>query len=219
MPPRLRGVLGAIGAYESTYGGFLDALGGSPDRLAALVRRAEKRVDVAGFGVDELRGVLLAEVQDVGQDVWLAWPGGRTAARVAYRAVLARLDDLCCSGQDDLVIIDGGERVIVLDHEGRLFVTRADARLQVHSVADRGATAMTCVVRCVGGVVRVGQRFGVGPDAGTGDDAPLVTLGGILRYGRPVDFVDPPHSAEVRLTGDAVAMVAPGHVITAVVGR
>ncbi|GGS78735.1 hypothetical protein [Streptomyces cinerochromogenes] len=67
-------MLGTIGAYESTYDGFLDVLGGSPDRLAALVRRAERRVDVAGFGVDELRGVLLAEVQDVGQDVWLAWP-------------------------------------------------------------------------------------------------------------------------------------------------
>ncbi|UFR02615.1 hypothetical protein KBP30_16130 [Streptomyces sp. Go40/10] len=219
MPPRLRGVLGAIGAYESTYDGFLDVLGGSPDRLAALVRRAERRVDVADFGVDELRDALRAEAEDVGQDVWLAWPGERTAARAAYRTVLARLDDLWCRGQDDLVIIDGGERVIVLDHEGRLLVTRADARLRIHSVADRGATAVTCVVRCVGGVVRVGQRFGVGPGAGTGDDAPLVALEGILRYGRPVDFVDPPHSAQVRLTGDAVAMVAPGHVITAVVGR
>ncbi|MFG3013443.1 hypothetical protein ACGFZB_23805 [Streptomyces cinerochromogenes] len=219
MPPRLREVLGAIGAYESTYDGFLDALGGSPDRLAALVQRAEKRVDVSDFGVDELRDALRAEVQDVGQDVWLTRPADRTAARVSWQAVLGRIDDLWCPGQDDLVIIDGGERVIVLDHEERLFVTRADARLQVHSVADRDATTVTCVVRCVGGVVRVGQRFGVGPDAGTGDDAPLVTLEGILRYGRPVDFVDAPHSAEVRLTGDAVVMVAPGHVVTAVVGR
>ncbi|MGW3459871.1 hypothetical protein ACWDE9_09865 [Streptomyces olivaceoviridis] len=206
-----------MGASEGAYG-LLDALGGSPDGLAGLVGRAEKRVDVSGFGLDELREALLAEVENVGQDVWLAWPADGTTARAAYQAVLARLGDLWRPNQDDLVIIDHGERVIVLDREERLSITRADARLLIHSVEVEVTTA-TCVARCVGGVVRIGQRFGVGLDDRTRDDAPLVTLEGILRYGRPVDFVDPPHSALVRLTGDAVVMMAPGHIVTAVAGR
>ncbi|WP_330459536.1 hypothetical protein OIB37_23295 [Streptomyces sp. NBC_00820] len=173
---------------------------------------------MSGFDAHALRDALRALVDDAGQDVWVAWPAERRAARVACRAVFERLDDLWYPGRDDLVIIDGDERVIVLDHEERLFLTRADARLQIHSVAERGTSSATCVVRCVSGVVRVGQRFGVGPDGGTRDDAPLVTLEGIVRI-RPVDFVDPPHSAKVRVTGEAVALLERGSVITAVVGR
>jgi hypothetical protein len=88
--------------------------------------------------------------------------------------------------------------------------------LQIYSVEERDAVSATCVVRCVGGVVRVGQRFGVGPDGGTRAGAPLVSLEGILRYERPTDSVDPPHSAKVHLTGEGVALLEEGWVITAV---
>jgi ketosteroid isomerase-like protein len=87
----------------------------------------------------------------------------------------------------------------------------ADARLSVHSVEERDATAAVCVVRCVGGVARTGQRFAVEPC-----DAPTVTLEEILRYGQSVEFVDPPHTAKVRLTGEAVGMVVRGAVVSAV---
>jgi hypothetical protein len=218
MPPHLRETLAAIEAYEGpgAYGGFLDALGGSLARLPVLIRCAEVALDVSDLDADQLRDALRTAVEDAGQVVWAAWPAERTAVRVGYRAVLERIDDLWYPSADDLVIIDGNDRVLVLDHEERLFLTRADARLQIWSVEERDAMSATCVVRCVGGVVRVGQRFGVGPDGGTRAGAPLVSLEGILRYERPTDSVDPPHSAKVHLTGEGVALLEEGWVITAV---
>ncbi|MFF7971889.1 hypothetical protein [Streptomyces sp. NPDC007905] len=218
MPPCLRETLTAIGAHEGpgAYEAFLGALGGSLARLPALVQRAEVALDVSGLDTDQLGDALRSAAEDAGQDVWAAWPADRTAVRVAYRAVLERIGDLWYPSQDDLVIIDGDDRVLVLDHEERLFVTRADARLRIHSVEERDAVTATCIVRCVSGVVRVGQRFGVGPDGGRGDGAPVVALGGILKYERPLDFVDPPHSAKVHLTGEGVALLEKGAVITAV---
>ncbi|MFE1314313.1 hypothetical protein [Streptomyces sp. NPDC058755] len=209
MPPHLRQTLTDIGAYEGpgAYDAFLSALGGSTARLPILISRAEVALDVSDLNADQLRHALRTAVQDAGQDVWAAWPAERTAVRVAYRAVLDRLDDLWYPSTDDLLIIDGDERVLVLDHEERLFLTRADARLQIYSVEERDGATATCIVRCVGGVVRVGQRFGVGPDK--------VTLKGILCYERPVDFVDPPHSAKVWLTGRSVGLLEEGSVITA----
>ncbi|MEU9988516.1 hypothetical protein AB0E10_17310 [Streptomyces sp. NPDC048045] len=44
-----------------------------------------------------------------------------------------------------------------------------------------------------------------------------VSLEGSLRYERAVDFVDPPHTAKARLTGEAVARLEEGIAITAVV--
>ncbi|MEU7559219.1 hypothetical protein [Streptomyces eurythermus] len=64
------------------------------------------------------------------------------------------------------------------------------------------------------GVARTGQRFAVEPY-----DAPTMTLEEILRYERPVEFVDPPHNAKVRLTGEAVGMLGRGTVVTAVLGE
>ncbi|MDN3265453.1 hypothetical protein QWJ26_37755 [Streptomyces sp. CSDS2] len=91
---------------------------------------------------------------------------------------------------------------------------RGDARLSIHSVEEREATAAVCIVRCVRGAARTGQRFAVEPY-----DAPTMTLEEILRYERPVAFVDAPHNAKVRLTGEAVGMLVRGAVITAVLGE
>jgi hypothetical protein len=122
--------------------------------------------------------------------------------------------DLLHPEQVDLVITDGSERALVMDYEKPLFVTRVDARLSILSVEEREATTAVCVVRCVGGVARVGQRFAIEPH-----DTPTVTLEEILRYGQSVGFIDPPHSAKVRLTGETVGMLVRRAVVTATADR
>ncbi|MFF8845850.1 hypothetical protein ACF08N_24545 [Streptomyces sp. NPDC015127] len=67
--------------------------------------------------------------------------------------------------------------------------------LQIHTVEPVDARTAECVVRCVGGTARPGQRY----------DGGRLRLDRIDRYGRHVDLVHPPHSAKVRLSGDGVA--------------
>lgn len=43
----------------------------------------------------------------------------------------------------------------------------------------------------------------------------LLKLEWIDRYGRKIDFVDPPHQAKVRLTGTSVRFLRPGKALTA----
>ncbi|MFJ5519854.1 hypothetical protein ACIQB4_22705 [Streptomyces griseoluteus] len=78
------------------------------------------------------------------------------------------------------------------------------ARLQIHSVEHEGLDRAVCVVRCVGGTARVGQQY-AGP----------MTLDSIVRYGREVEVLDPPHSAKVRLSGAGVRALERGAVVTA----
>ncbi|MGC4999323.1 MULTISPECIES: hypothetical protein [unclassified Streptomyces] len=78
------------------------------------------------------------------------------------------------------------------------------ARLQIHSVEQRSVDTAVCVVRCVGGIARVGQEF-AGP----------MILDRIVRYKEEVCFLDPPHSAKVMLSGAAVRVLEGGVVITA----
>lgn len=78
------------------------------------------------------------------------------------------------------------------------------ARLQIYSVEPTNLTSAVCVVRCVGGIARVGQEY-AGP----------MTLNSILRYGKAVDLLDPPHSATVCLSGAGVGGLERGVVITA----
>ncbi|GGW59129.1 hypothetical protein [Streptomyces xantholiticus] len=65
------------------------------------------------------------------------------------------------------------------------------AELQIAEVRARDGRGAVCVVRCVGGVVRVGQAY---------EDGRLV-VEWIDRYGQRVERVDAPHSAKVRLSG------------------
>ncbi|MFB7515529.1 hypothetical protein [Streptomyces sp. NPDC056144] len=60
--------------------------------------------------------------------------------------------------------------------------------------SDHGESAW-CVVRCLGGVIRVGDVLS---QEGTGE---RYVVDGIERYGRTVPFFDPPHSGRVHLTG------------------
>ncbi|MEU6481419.1 hypothetical protein ABZ858_32020 [Streptomyces sp. NPDC047017] len=88
-------------------------------------------------------------------------------------------------------------------------------KLQIHSVEEADARSAICVVRCVGGVVRPGQRFGEDPSTSLTGEAPgqLVEVDWIERYQRRVEFVDPPNSAKVRLCGNAVSLLEKGMTI------
>ncbi len=79
--------------------------------------------------------------------------------------------------------------------------TGVDSRLQVHSVEQDLPDGGVCVVRCIGGIARVGQRFRLEDDWRTGRPSGALVLGRIERYGRAVDFFDPPHNALIHLSG------------------
>ncbi|MFI1397565.1 hypothetical protein [Streptomyces sp. NPDC020681] len=66
----------------------------------------------------------------------------------------------------------------------------------------------------MGGVVRVGQMFTCErPSPSTAADVRL-SLDRIERYGRDVDFVDPPHSARVHLSGDWLPTLVRGDILS-----
>ncbi|MGW7285630.1 hypothetical protein ACWGH4_09055 [Streptomyces sp. NPDC054847] len=65
------------------------------------------------------------------------------------------------------------------------------AELQIADILSVDARGAVCVVRCVAGVARAGQAYEGG----------RLVLDSMDQYGRPVDRVDPPHSAKVRLNG------------------
>lgn len=87
-------------------------------------------------------------------------------------------------------------------------------KLQIYSVEEMGSESVTCIVRCVGGVVRTGQRFSVNPATNDSTGRPWVLLDWINRYGSLVQFVDPPHNAKVHFTGDGVSQLKEGLTIT-----
>ncbi|WP_317443219.1 hypothetical protein [Streptomyces collinus] len=106
-----------------TFGEFLCFLGGSLENLAEMTQRAESSLDVVSLGAEELKQAFRVSLEDAGQDVIVAWPADGVAARVAYRDILERIDDLWYPSMDDLVLIDdcvGARRVLILDHEERL---------------------------------------------------------------------------------------------------
>jgi hypothetical protein len=75
--------------------------------------------------------------------------------------------------------------------------------LQIFDVEASGPETTVCVVRCVGGRVRTGDRF---------EDGALV-LDRIELYGREVPELTPPLSAKVRLSGAGVRVLRPWIVI------
>jgi hypothetical protein len=88
-------------------------------------------------------------------------------------------------------------------------------QLQIYSVEEmRNATA-TCAVRCVGGVVHSGQKLII--DAGDekmDQNASLLTLDWINVYGKLAEFIKPPYSAMVHLSGDGVRDLHRGVILT-----
>ncbi|QHC31117.1 hypothetical protein [Streptomyces sp. HF10] len=89
------------------------------------------------------------------------------------------------------------------------------ARLQIYSVEETTVTSAVCIVRCVGGVARIGQLFEVEPAPDQrGGGQQKMTLDWINRYQRRVEFFDPPHSAKVSLSGEGIGELKCGTVIT-----
>ncbi|MEU6816114.1 hypothetical protein [Streptomyces sp. NPDC046860] len=89
------------------------------------------------------------------------------------------------------------------------------ARLQIYSCEPDGSEAAICIVRCVGGIVRVGQNFYFSASTPGVDVHSPMRLNEIIRYEKPVDFMDPPHSAKVYISGAGVARLEHGVIITA----
>jgi predicted NUDIX family NTP pyrophosphohydrolase len=94
---------------------------------------------------------------------------------------------------------------------------REHSKLQIVSVESTTPSKATCIVRCVGGIVRTGQIFSVRSTTDVaGADSHHIALDWIDRYGRRVDFFDPPHSATVALSGGGVAGLSKGVIISSV---
>jgi hypothetical protein len=89
-------------------------------------------------------------------------------------------------------------------------------KLQIYEVEERTATAVTCIVRCVAGVVRTGQHFSIDSDACSNMIAAPLILDWINRYERLVDFIDPPHGAKVHISGEVVGTLERGATLTAI---
>ncbi|MBB4715637.1 hypothetical protein BJ965_005519 [Streptomyces luteogriseus] len=83
-------------------------------------------------------------------------------------------------------------------------------KLQIYAVEETEPLSATCIVRCVGGLVRSGQRFTVESADGNSGESFHVTLDWIERYGHRVDSFDPPHNARVHLSGSGVSLLKEG---------
>ena len=89
-------------------------------------------------------------------------------------------------------------------------------KLQIYAVEEADSVSATCIVRCVGGVVRAGQRFTVASASEPSDERFSIALDWIDRYGRRVDYVDPPHNARVHLSGGGIPLLEKGLTIISV---
>lgn len=89
--------------------------------------------------------------------------------------------------------------------------------LQIYSVEEKSAAVAGCIVRCVGGVVRTGQLFKPRPNADVTEGCPaLLRLDWIKCYGKVAEFLYPPYSAMVQLSGDGVSLLTRGVILASV---
>ncbi|MFF8834098.1 hypothetical protein [Streptomyces sp. NPDC015130] len=72
--------------------------------------------------------------------------------------------------------------------------------LQIHSVEQEGPDGGICLARVIGGIVRTGQSCALEAD----NDPRRFAIARLEKYGRPMDFMDPPHSVVVHLTGGSL---------------
>ncbi len=88
--------------------------------------------------------------------------------------------------------------------------------LQIYSVEAGDAATATCVVRCVGGVVRTGRHFRTCPTGDATGDPVLLSLDWIKCYEKIVDSLHPPYSAKVKLSGNGVESLKRGVILASV---
>ncbi|MFF8906847.1 hypothetical protein [Streptomyces olivaceoviridis] len=89
------------------------------------------------------------------------------------------------------------------------------AKLQIYSVEEKVASTAVCIVRCVGGVARIGQKFESESTIDPSSSRTHMTLESILRYEQPADSLEPPHNAKVHLSGDGIDDLERGVIIMA----
>ncbi|MGY1578205.1 hypothetical protein [Streptomyces sp. MN13] len=101
IPPHLTETLASMDAHRIPAA-FTDLL------LPAL-GESLPGTDVSELTTEELRRAFLSYLPDTGQEVLVAWPADRTTAKLPYRAVLERIDDLWYPSMDDLIIVGSRE--------------------------------------------------------------------------------------------------------------
>ena len=82
-----------------------------------------------------------------------------------------------------------------------------NAELQIDQVNTTDATTVTAIVRCIRGPVRRGSRFHRIREAAEAIDLELTQ---IVIHGRPVEELDPVHTALVTLRGTGTHRLRPG---------
>ncbi|WP_395292976.1 hypothetical protein ACF9IK_04770 [Kitasatospora hibisci] len=85
---------------------------------------------------------------------------------------------------------------------------RIDAELQIDGIRGTEEDKATVVVRCIRGPVRLGARFHRIRDTAVPIDLELTE---ILFYERPVDELDPSHTALVTLRGAGTPLLLSGN--------
>ena len=81
-------------------------------------------------------------------------------------------------------------------------------KLQIYSVEQDSPDGGVCIARVIGGIVRTGQSFVLEE----GDDPRRFTVDRIEK-GRPVEFMDAPHSVLVHLSGGPLTRLLLGDVL------
>lgn len=87
--------------------------------------------------------------------------------------------------------------------------------LQLHSMVNASGRSGTCIMRCIAGVVHVGDAFT------TAENAPstattLLSIEKIERYHEVfVEFFDPPHAAKVHFSGPGAQSLKHGDILIA----
>ncbi|WP_455352650.1 hypothetical protein [Streptomyces sp. SYSU K217416] len=89
----------------------------------------------------------------------------------------------------------------------------AVSEVQIESIERLSATDAVCIVRCIAGIARPGQRFTVQESPTVEGVSGSLHLSWVDRYGRRVEILDSPHAAKVLLVGAQVEDLKAGQTL------
>jgi hypothetical protein len=90
------------------------------------------------------------------------------------------------------------------------------SKLQIYGVERSDDHGGVCTVRCITGIVRIGQVFTSDDSSEGANGDSTITLTAIERYRKSVDFFDPPNTARVSLSGNSVGNLGRGSILSCV---